>query len=296
MSKARSLFTIAVLVAFTAAGPLWASPAQAGGDRYVPPVSSPIFNEPPQITTEIRPIYLYNWIPGSFVTGGGYISLFAVQLRAAITERLAFIATKDGYADIHFDAVLPDEEGLANVAAGLKYALVADSEKGDYLSAGFRYEAPLGHLETAGINMQGDGDGFVDVFLTGSTMLGERSGLQASAGFDLPLDDDNDSALFHASLHTDCEVKPGLFALVELNLVSTIDEGTRTDAGAVGSFEGFDIVNFGNNDSGTVTTLAFGARYRISDNLYAGLAWEVPVSSREDIIDQRLTTDAVIVF
>src|SRR3546814_9650748 len=69
--------------------------------RYVPPLTNPVFNETPYITTEARAIYLYNRLPDDFVTGGGYVNLVALQLRLALTERLGFIATKDGYADAH---------------------------------------------------------------------------------------------------------------------------------------------------------------------------------------------------
>ena len=65
--------------------------------RYVPPLTNPVFNETPYITTEARGIYMYNEIPDGddFVTDGGNINLAALQLRVALTERLGFIATKD---------------------------------------------------------------------------------------------------------------------------------------------------------------------------------------------------------
>ena len=65
-----------------------------GFTRYVPPVTNPIFNETPLITTEIRPIYFHQKIPGDFVTGGGNIDVVAAQVRAAIT--LAFACACSG--------------------------------------------------------------------------------------------------------------------------------------------------------------------------------------------------------
>jgi len=276
-----------------AAGPL--THAMAADDvRYVAPITSPVLNETPQITTEIRPIYMYNWIPGGFVTGGGYISMVAVQLRAAITDKLGFIATKDGYADIHFDAVLPDESGWANIAAGLKYALINDQEEGTYMTLGGRYEAPSGDLETGGIDLQGSGDGLLDFFATGSRMLGPSTALQASAGLTFALDPDHDSSFLHASAHLDRELIDGLFAVLETNVVTTVDNGSRTDSSVVGSFEGVDLVNFGSTDSGTVATFGVGARYRLTDQLHFGAAYEIPVTGREDIIDQRVTVDVIV--
>src|SRR3546814_8694401 len=102
--------------------------------RYVPPLTNPVFNETPYITTEARAIYLYNRLPNDFVTGGGYVNLVALQLRLALTERLGFIATKDGYADAHFDEALDDEDGFSNIAFGFKYAILSDPESESLLT------------------------------------------------------------------------------------------------------------------------------------------------------------------
>src|SRR3546814_19105037 len=92
--------------------------------RYVPPLTNPVFNETPYITTEARAIYLYNRLPNDFVTGGGYVNLVALQLRLALTERLGFIATKAGYADAHFYASLDDDDGFSNIPFGSKHAIL----------------------------------------------------------------------------------------------------------------------------------------------------------------------------
>src|SRR3546814_19528689 len=54
--------------------------------------------------------------------------------------RLGFIATKDGYADAHFDEALDDEDGFSNIAFGFKYAILSDPESESLLTAGLRYE------------------------------------------------------------------------------------------------------------------------------------------------------------
>ena len=84
--------------------------------RYVAPLSNPLFNETPYITTELRPIYFHQTIPDDFLTQGGDIDVVAIQARLALTDRLGIIASKDGYADIDFDSVLPDEDGFANIS------------------------------------------------------------------------------------------------------------------------------------------------------------------------------------
>ena len=139
---------------------------EGGLQHYVSPVSNPIFNETPYITTEVRPLWLHQQVPNNFASDGGDIDVVAVQLRAALTDRLGFIATKDGWADIDFNKNVPDTNGMANLAFGFKYAILALPESNSVVTVGVKYEAPVGHVKTAGINMQGQGDGLMD-FVTG---------------------------------------------------------------------------------------------------------------------------------
>ncbi|MGE4060190.1 MAG: hypothetical protein AB7E69_15105, partial [Sphingomonadales bacterium] len=195
--------------------------AQAEPLRYVPSVSNPLFNESPLITTEVRPIYIHHRIPDGFLTGGGNVDVAAVQARLAITDRLAIVATKDGYADVHFRGVLPDDDGFANIAAGLKYALVLNEQSGTAVTVGLRYEASIGSLKTAGISLQGHGDGFVDVFVTALQQFGALQ-LQASVNAYMALDNDADSSLLVASLAANYQVTEWFYPVVEFNLFSVI--------------------------------------------------------------------------
>lgn len=67
--------------------------------KAISPVANPLFFEDPQINSEVRPIALWHNIDSSFITGGGEVRVYAAQLRYAVTDRLAIIATKDGYID-----------------------------------------------------------------------------------------------------------------------------------------------------------------------------------------------------
>jgi len=259
--------------------------------RYVPPVSNPLFNETPYITTELRPIYFHQDIPGEFLTGGGEIDVVAAEVRIALTERLGFIASKDGYADIDFKGGLPDESGFANISVGLKYAVVSDPATNTILTLGAEYEPPTGDLETAGISLQGRGDGFVDLFVTGARAWGPV-GLQGSAGLNLAVDGDHDSSMLHYSAHLDLEVTPRFYPLIEANGFTVVDDGSRNAV----RFEGTDLVNFGATDAGTVVTLAAGARYVVADWLRIGVAYEAPVTDRRDLLDRRLYFDLVLTY
>ncbi len=258
--------------------------------RYVPPLANPLFNETPYITTEIRPIYIHQRVPKDFLTGGGTIKVIAAELRVALTDRLGFIASKDGYADIDWKGVLPDTDGLANISAGLKYAVISDPQGQGILTMGVEYEPPTGNLKTDGIRLQGRGSGFIDVFVTGAKAF-DKLGLQGSLGANVALDNEHDSSLFHYSAHVDYELFPNFFPLIELNGWTTIDNGTRTPV----KFDGVDLVNLG-GDSGTIITGTIGARYRLTNNIIFGLGYEEALTNRKDILDWRLYADVIIHF
>ncbi len=263
--------------------------------RYVPPMTNPLFNETPYITTEARLFYFYNRLPDDFVTSGGDVHLVALQLRLALTERLGFIATKDGYADFNFDEVLDDESGFPNIALGFKYAFYSEPESESILTAGLRYEIPINDLESSGIELQGDGDGFLNPFVTGATTFGDL-GLQAMLGGNFALDTDKDTSILVYSLHADYEAFPGFFPLVELNGFSAIDNAERS-TGALGELDGLDVVNFGSEDRDSTVTVGGGFRYRINDNFQFGVAGETPITDKDDtIMDYRVTFDLVLSY
>ena len=266
-----------------------------GHSRYVAPVTNPVFNETPYITTEARAFYFHHVIPDNFVTDGGHVDFFALQLRLAITERLAFIATKDGYGDFNFDEVLEDEEGFSNIALGFKYAFYSEPETETIATAGLRYEIPVNDLSTSGIDLMGNGDGFLNPFVTGATAFGDF-GLQASFGGNFALDTDEDTSIIHYSLHADYELFPGFFPLVEINGFTAIDTADRS-TGALSQLDGVDVLNFGSEDRDTTVTAGGGFRYLIGDHLQLGAAYEVPLTDKDNtIIDHRIYADVVLYF
>jgi hypothetical protein len=193
--------------------------------------------------------------------------------------------------DADFDVALPDSNGWANLSAGLKYAVISRPKKGAILTIGFEYEQPSGSLKSAGIKMQGDGDGFIDLFASGAKTIGKLF-LQANFGANLAFDGYHDSSMLHYSMHVDYEVFPNLYPLIEMNGFTKIDSGNRTGI----MVEGVDLVNFSSIDSSTVFTVAGGARYRINDHIQFGVGYETPLTNRKDILDWRTYVDLVLTY
>ncbi len=311
-SSLTRIITCLLTLTLFAGSPAWAidwdlkgSLGEGEHKHYVPPVSNPVLNETPFITTEVRPIYMYQSIsddvplPGLGPLGGGSINLVAVQLRIALTDRLGFIATKDGWADVNFK-IRPllnlDDDGFANLAFGFKYALISDPKQGALVTAGLTYEAPTGRLKAGPLWLQGNGDGFINPFITGAESFG-KAGIQAMAGAKFALDGDKNVSWFNYSLHLDYEVIDNFFPLVEFNGFVPFNEPDQPPApGFNFNFDGLDLVSIGGTNPQPVLTFAAGGRYRVTDNVLVGVAYEFPLTDDEDILDWRLTADMVVHF
>lgn len=288
-AAAIALATAVPCTAFAVEFDFKGSLGEAGFTHYVAPISNPIFSETPYITTEIRPIWIHQDISNHFVTGGGNIDVIAAQIRVALTDRLGFIATKDGWADVDFDSVLQDENGAVNLAFGMKYAVIAQPETNSLLTVALRYEAPSGHIRSSGIRLQGQGDGLIDLLVTGARTFGSV-GLQGNLGAQMALDNDTDASFLHYSIHADYDVANRFFPVLEMNGYTPINEGNRTSVGA----NGMDLVNLGSTDAKTILTVAPGFRVRIVDNVDFGTSFEIPMTKAEDLMNWRFTTDLVI--
>ncbi|MEO0763140.1 MAG: hypothetical protein AAFZ09_15275, partial [Pseudomonadota bacterium] len=161
---------------------------EGGFGKYVPPLLNPVFNETPHITTEAKPFIAYHDVPDDFISNGGRVIAAGLQLRAAITERFGLIATLDGYSDLGFDDTLSDDGGFNDLGFGAKYAFLYDPAAGYIATAGLRYTAPIGNLDTnvlglagSNIDLNGTGAGYLNPFVTGRYDIGAL-GLQASVG------------------------------------------------------------------------------------------------------------------
>ena len=274
----------------TAAFPvITTSPLQAESwkDSAISPVANPLFFESPLIESEARPIFIYHNFDDKFI--GGFARVYAAQLRWAVNERLAIIATKDGFIQTRSDA-LPSEDGWADIGLGVKYALIDKPEDQFILTPGLKFELPSGNERV----FQGNGDGEFDFFV--SSMKGwDKFHITGSLGARVPIDMDAETASLHYSLQLDYQTCKYFTPLVTLNGFTTLSEG---DGPAFGGIEGYDLINFGASDAGGRTQITAGAgfRSRVWKHLDLGFAYEVGVTSPKGLFDDRFTFDARIPF
>jgi len=259
-------------------------PTSSGFEDFISPMTNPVFFEDPRNVTEARLIFLNHSIPDRL--GGGNVQLYALQLRAALTENLSFIATKDGF--VVSQSPLMDD-GWADVAAGLKYNLYKNVCTQTLLSAGMTFELPIGSQRT----LQGNGDGEFNLFATGGTEFLDNWHYVTASGFRLPVDTNQESQLWYWSNHVDYQIgETGLYLLGEANWYHWMKSGQRFPV----AVEGLDLFNLGSvgvagND---IVTGALGVKYKPADNMEIGLAWEFPLTDRRDVLRNRLTVDWII--
>ena len=249
---------------------------------FISPITNPVFFEDPRNLTEARFIYINHGLPAAL--GGGDLNVMALQLRAAITDRLSIIATKDGFIFAGPDA--PIDDGWADVAAGLKYLIYADPDTQRLLSGGVVYEIPAGTPRAA----QGNGDGEFNLFLTGGAQLGDSWHVISTPGLRLPSNTSTETQMFYWSNHLDRKLGwQGWYALTELNWYHYMSNGN----GGINGIGGLDLFNLGStNVAGlNVLTWAFGLKYKLTQLSEIGIAYEIPVTSNLDVIRNRLTFD-----
>jgi len=256
-------------------------------DRTISPVANPIFFEDAIIRSEIRPIFAHHRIDNGFL-GGGDAQLYAVQIRYALTDRLALIATQDGFFQINNDAI-GNPDGWMDLALGLKYALIDDEASQFILTPGFTVHVPTGSTDV----FQGRGDGELNVFVSAQKGFGDFH-LSANGGLRIPFDSSEQSLIAHYSVMADYYTCRWFIPFVAFDAFTVMMEGNNIPL----TSEGYDVINFGASGADGVTqaTIAGGFRTRLLDNLDFGFAYQKAILSPEGLTDDRFTFDVSIRF
>lgn len=246
-------------------------------------MTNPVFFEDPRNLTEARAIFLTHRLPDA-LAGGNSVQVFALQIRAAITERLSIIATKDGFIYSQSPLVEP---GFADIAAGLKYNLYRDAECGRLLSVGGTYEIPMGSEKS----LQGNGDGLFNFFVSGGSRVGASGHWLSAAGLLEPADDVAENRMFYWSNHLDKRFSgTNVYVFTEANWYNYLNSGTGLPV------EGGDLFNLGSSGvtGNNLVTGAMGTKWKPASNIETGFAYEVPLTEREGIMSSRLTADFIL--
>jgi hypothetical protein len=282
-------------------------------EGFIMPMASPYLFEDPFITTGVQGVGIWHDFPGDSVFGGGDAWVAALQARVAITDRLALIATKDGYIfmDPSNDAVFKDNDGFFDISAGLKYALIDMPEKNFIVSPSLRIDIPVGNRDV----FSGNGDGVLIPAMSAAWGIGNFHVI-GDLGGRIPIDRDKESTSLFYHLHLDYVLLDYFVPMIELSGYHWTDSGdgsakvhgtkispalTLSEAQAalgLSGFEGADVVNLGSSGvaGNDLVTLAFGARIPVNRHVSFGVIYELPITHREDIFNQRVMMSVVLEF
>lgn len=279
-------------------------------ERAIRPITNPVLFNLAVPRTQLHPIFIHQTFPGSVETTIGSVpvdgdfQLYALQFEYAFSDTFSLVAEKDGYIHLDPDHTLSDASGWANLAAGFKWAFRYDPEKLQAASLSLVVEAPTGNTDV----FQGTGDGAATPILS-YLKLYDRFQFAGALGAHLPFDNDEESTTFFTSVHLSYALTERVFPLVELNYFRVLDEG---DGGrrfsdqvggavpAVAEFEGGDLINLGAanaDENPDFLSLGVGLRFRATDSIDLGFAYEFPLGDESDgLMDSRLTLDLVYRF
>jgi hypothetical protein len=277
-------------------------------EGFEQPIVQPYLFEDPFITTGLYPYYIWHDFPEDSAFEGGSAHVAAAQIRLAITDRFAFIATKDGYMWKRPDnPLLEDTGGFMNLGFGAKYAIYQDRDAGRIVSLVLRYEAPSGASDA----YQDGGSGMLMPSVTGAVRLGDLA-LQGDFGGIWAADSSQSSSIFY-HLYAAYPVAPWLTPFVQISGINWVEsgDGSREIPLANGSgipisvveslygpFEGADVANLGSVDVEglDLITAAVGLHASVSESVTVSVAYEHSISGHEGIFQQRVTTSVALEF
>jgi hypothetical protein len=279
-------------------------------EGFVPPMMHPYLFEDPFITTGVSLWGLWHEFPESSVLEGGQMWDVALQARVAITDRVAFIATKDGWVSRRpGNPLLSNESGFTDITVGFKGSLIDDREHNFILSPSLRYQIDSGDHGV----LQGNGDGVFIPEISAAWGL-DKFHVIGDFGGQFPLDTDAQSTSLFYHLHLDYAVFSHFVPFVEVGGFSYLDggDGSTQVQLANGSHiaiglaqalldkdpqEGLDYANLGSRVAGNnIVTWSVGFRVPINEHLILGAAYERPATGRKDVLKQRATINATLEF
>ncbi|HVK11370.1 MAG TPA: hypothetical protein VM597_21555 [Gemmataceae bacterium] len=263
--------------------------------HYPSPISNPFLAEDPRSLSELRPLFLYQTIPGNqpYYKGGSAV-FFGLQGRLAFTERLSVVLHKLGGVSISpgDGSVADGGTGLAEIWLGPKFVFWRDPENQLIASAGLMFQMPVGSSSV----FQDTGKLTLVPYLSHARPLWKSDfgtfNLMNIVGYAVGTSSERSDYLFD-TLHFDLDVADNhrFYPTLELSWFHYTSDGTaRPNLG----FEGRDLANVGASVGGRdFLTIAPGFRYKFNENWQVGVTAELPLIGTRDLLDFRLGVDLI---
>lgn len=267
-------------------------------DTMISPVSNPFFFEDPRALTEVRPILLYQALPGGQpITGNMW--WFGTQLRLAVTEKLSVTIHKLGgisfSGDVNAGSVSEAEtsNSFSEFWISPKWTFYRNEKSGTVAAAGVQFETATGSSLYQGTG----GLGIAPYASVGQNFWRTSYGSMNAMGvfaYSIAAGGDR-SSFFNFGAHIDYDVANWhkFYPFLDLNWFSITGGGSSLPNVKV---QGADLINFGSGPSNGMNqvNIAPGMRYKFSEAMQAGLALEFPLTSVDNTIENfRLNLDFI---
>jgi hypothetical protein len=280
-------------------------------DGFVPPMMHPYLFEDPFITTGLNAVGIWHEFPGDSLLDSGHLWAAALQARVALTDRIALIATKDGWVDFEPGLhLLDNRRGFADLGFGVKVAAIDRPDIPFILTPALRFEMTQGSQDV----LQGNGDG--QIIPSVSAAWGrDRLHVIGNVGMDIAIDPDANSTFLFYHLHVDYAVHRFLVPFIEVGGMTYTDGGDgstkvrlrggdEVPLGVAQSLlgqdpeEGYDYANLGSRSMAghTVAAAAVGVRVPIHKHVIFGASWEAPITPSRDVLSQRASAQLTIEY
>jgi hypothetical protein len=266
--------------------------------HMISPISNPFLFEDPRVLTEVKPLFLYQKIPGGQPEfAGGSMWFFGGTARMALSDRWSLTLNKLGAISVQPGgaSAIPSEFGFAELWLGPKFTFLRNIETQTVAAGGLIFQLPIG-----GENVfQNTGDLSLVPYVSAAksfaeTQLGTVNGM-TTLGYSFSTNSARSDYLYWSG-HLDLDINNmhKFYPLIETNYFVTTTNGNERPAFG---FEGRDLINFGGNSSGSnLLTAALGMRYKISERSQLGFAYELPIMGNRDLFNYRFTVDFILRF
>jgi len=265
-------------------------------DNFASPISNPFLFEDPRSLTEVRPLFIYQQIPGPQpLFQGGNLWFLGGRASIAFTERFSVTFNKIGALSVNpaGSSLLDSKFGFSELWLGPKYAFYRDPQFGAILTGGAIFQIPLGSSDVT----QNTGKLSIVPYLSGGKTLtefrnfGTLNGI-ATTGYSFSIDKAR-SDYFYLSGHLDFDIfnRHRFYPVAEFNYFQYTTNGNSTNR----TGEGLDLINFGGQSKGaSLVTGALGGRFKITEAAQIGAAFELPLFGNKDLFRYRFTVDMIL--
>jgi hypothetical protein len=267
-------------------------------DSFCSPVSNPFYFEDPRALTEVRPLLIFQRVPGANpYFQGGDIWFYGVQGRLAINDVFSVVINKLGAVTLQPHSQthgITNDTGFAELSLGPKFTFFRNESSRTVMAAGLNFDMAIG----SGGVFQNTGDLSLVPYFSIAQGFGKSSygsfNFMNTTGYSFATDNQRND-FFFSSFHLDYDVANlnKIFPLIELNWFAFTQNG---GSNKFFGFEGRDLVNFG---TGGIAghqdlSLALGARYKFAEWFQIGAVVEFPLVSRDKgLMDYRLGFDLI---